>query len=385
MCANAPRTFLNEEHCELSSSVLACGSVGKKIVHVLCVCFDRYELVSNPPLLFWYNTSGTPDLMIELNFDNLMTLHDLTGQYVYAVVGLPLIDIDGVMQPSVCELGLRSRWEILDASECTETAMDDQTRAALAELLTDSNDMNTMLRDIDIPITGVTQDGNACDAADLVEVEIIIESQCFRRVHPDEYSVFDMTYWTLPDTHPGNMVAMMNNHMHPIKKWIDIDEWDDDGWDDESVILKYPAFYEPLDENDTLAPHPIQRWNTHSTKFSKLGRFGDPEKFVDLPNELRLDEVATHFGAETGVSGGGILVCGSPREVENDPEIGQVFEIAHGRDTAWNLSLQREWVWYNIAIEKDDQLRQRVAWALSQILVIARDAIAIQGVSSYFF
>jgi len=37
MCANAPRTFLNEEHCELSQSVLACGSVGKKIVHVLCV------------------------------------------------------------------------------------------------------------------------------------------------------------------------------------------------------------------------------------------------------------------------------------------------------------------------------------------------------------
>ena len=331
------------------------------------------------------NTSGTPDLMIELNFDNLMTFHDLTGQYVYAVVGLPLIDIMNVTQPSVCELGLRSRWEILDASECTETAMGDQTRAALAELLTDSNDMNTMLRDIDFPITGVTQDGNVCDAEDLVEVEIIIGSQCFRRVHPDEYSVFDMTYWTLPDTHPGNMVAMMNNHMHPIKKWIDIDEWDDDGWNDTSVILKYPAFYEPVGENDTLAPHPIHRWNTHSTKFSKIGRFGDLEKFVDLPNELRLDEVATHFGAETGVSGGGILVCGSPREVENDPELGQVFEITHGRDTAWNLHRQREWVWYNIAIEKSDQLRQRMAWALAQVLVIARDAIAVQGVSSYFF
>ena len=51
--------------------------------------------------------------------------------------------------------------------------------------------------------------------------------------------------------------------------------------------------------------------------------------------------------------------------------------------SAWNLHRQREWVWYNIAIEKgNDQLRQRMAWALAQVLVIARDAIAIQGVSS---
>lgn len=60
-CSNAPRTFLNDEHCQLSEAATACGS------------------------------AGTPNLLIDLNSDNIHVLHDITGQYVYGVLDLPLI------------------------------------------------------------------------------------------------------------------------------------------------------------------------------------------------------------------------------------------------------------------------------------------------------
>ena len=181
-------------------------------------------------------------------------------------------------------------------------------------------------------------------------------------------SVYDFTYWTLSDTHPGNMIAAMNNHPHPITKWMDINR---------SAILTYPATAQP--NNPILRAHPIHRWDIYSPRFPKLGRFGDKTKFVDLPNEIRLVEVAEYFGAETKVGGGGIIVCGSPYESANDLSVGQVFEVSSGRDTSWDLRRQREFTWLQIGLIAPDQLRQRVAWAFAQLLVIARGAIDVEG------
>ena len=61
VCANAPRTFLNEDKCFLSRDASACGST-------------------------------TPQLSIDLTESNIQTLHTLTGQYVYGIMGLPTID-----------------------------------------------------------------------------------------------------------------------------------------------------------------------------------------------------------------------------------------------------------------------------------------------------
>ncbi len=178
-CANVPRTFLNEEQCTLSDSDMACGS------------------------------AGTPNLEIELNAANIATFHTMTGQYVYAIDGLPLIDVDGVAQDWPCKLELRSRWEILNDYECTTpTPMGDETNATLVELLLqkEDSDINPFFRDIIMPIQGM-----ACSAGDenLVEIDIVINNKCFRRVHPNYMDVYDFTYWTLENTHPGNMVAMM--------------------------------------------------------------------------------------------------------------------------------------------------------------------------------
>lgn len=68
-CANASRTFLNEERCSLSDSSMACSS------------------------------AGTPSIQIELNAANILAMNDITGQYVYAIVGLLLRDVDNMTQP----------------------------------------------------------------------------------------------------------------------------------------------------------------------------------------------------------------------------------------------------------------------------------------------
>lgn len=93
MCANVPRTFLNEDSCLLSYSPSACSS------------------------------STAPDLGIELNAENLQVLHELTGQYIYAILGLPVQDILEEKLESPCTPGLRSRWEIKPAGECTATTL----------------------------------------------------------------------------------------------------------------------------------------------------------------------------------------------------------------------------------------------------------------------
>lgn len=154
-CANTPRTFLNEDQCSLSSSNTACGS------------------------------AGTPLVLIELNSSNIIDLHDITGRYLYAIAGLPLRDVDNVTQPSPCVPGVRTRWEILNASECTPTPLGPETNSSLATLLQQraTIDTNPLLRDITFPLTGMSCSSNHNT---LVEVDIIIRSQCFRRVHPDQ-------------------------------------------------------------------------------------------------------------------------------------------------------------------------------------------------------
>ena len=88
-------------------------------------------------------------------------------------------------------------------------------------------------------------------------------------------SVYDFTYWTLENTHPGNMIAAMHEHPNPIKKWMDVNA---------SAFLSFPAF-NVTNAHETLANHPISRWDNHSPKFSKLGRYGDTVKFVGKPSE----------------------------------------------------------------------------------------------------
>ena len=229
----------------------------------------------------------------------------------------------------------------MNATDCTNpTILETETNSTLVYLLSRTRDDNRFIRDVSFPSSGYVC--GAQDTEALAEVDIIVGSTCFRRVHPEHLSVYDFTFWTLDNTHPGNMVAMMDNEPNPIKKWMDIDG---------SVFLKYPAFHEDhaggMDHHHDVPNHPIERWNTHSVHFSKLGRFGDKISFVDLPNELRTEEVKNYFGDSESLEGYGTMICGSPNEDVNDPTLGYQFDVETGQSTASGLRSQRgEFAWF---------------------------------------
>lgn len=81
---------------------------------------------------------------------------------------------------------------------------------------------------------------------------------------------------------------------------------------------------------------------------------------------------------EKANSGDAVVVCGSPGEVANDPLDGKnTFHL--GGSLMYKLNdtydIQKKSVWTMIATYSNDQLRQKMAWALSQILVITPNQI----------
>ena len=79
----------------------------------------------------------------------------------------------------------------------------------------------------------------------------------------------------------------------------------------------------------------------------------------------------------------GAVVCGSRGEVANDPLLGDSWlDVAANKNKrrgaaglpgdkeASNMSLQREFIWSQVVMTAKDQLRQRTAWALSQIFAV---------------
>ena len=78
----------------------------------------------------------------------------------------------------------------------------------------------------------------------------------------------------------------------------------------------------------------------------------------------------------------GFEACGSPGEVRNEPTLGHRYGTYLGDENTFDyrgtadVFHQYSWdnaksmVWSNIVLKAPDQLRQRVAWALSQTFVV---------------
>jgi len=72
-----------------------------------------------------------------------------------------------------------------------------------------------------------------------------------------------------------------------------------------------------------------------------------------------------------------VLICGTPDEVASDPLHGdRGFTVVEPEGTGFrsrkidDLSAQRHTIWHHFALNHEDQLRQRMAWALSQIIAV---------------
>lgn len=118
-----------------------------------------------------------------------------------------------------------------------------------------------------------------------------------------------------------------------------------------------------------------------SPQFHSVGRYGDSIRFSELPSSLHVEEVAANLGAISSFRNAvATVVCGSPGEVHNrvrngERHAGAYEAISKAQGGGKYSSEQRLEIWLALALSAGDQLRQRVAWALCQILVISPDGV----------
>lgn len=325
-CFNAPMTFLNEEQCVLSTEEDACSF------------------------------QDPADALIELTYENLQKFYEASGKtkYVYAIDKLRQEDIpltENYKTP--CESRATSRWAL--TVDCTsQVPIEPLTASIFSGLIRDSSDKNPFVRDIVFPAIDVE-----CHEEDVAEFDftIDVDGQCWKNVNREHLQVFDFTPWTVEGVHPGGAPK--------ITQWAE-------NRTDSLFRLQYPSHHKDQWYRD------LAKSNRH-----EVGRLGDFVRFRDLPIWLQTEEIAKAFGAIDNLESiGRKVVCGSPFEVASDPKLGgEVTSGAYAAFTINNVTTfgdmpeQRVMTWMDIATKGKDSLRQRVAWALSQILAVSPDSI----------
>jgi len=181
---------------------------------------------------------------------------------------------------------------------------------------------------------------------------------CWTHSHPHERNVYDFTEWTI--RHPGNYdIIILRNGRNPITAFAL----------QAATEIRFPS------------SHPLARWKDNAGKsFAFVGVLGQVVDFAELPAQLQTPGMAA---AVKAVNNRGKMVresCGSRGEVANVPSLGNYYlNMDHtqrqGLDQDFSIWYASKFmVWQNVVLTAPDQLRQRVAWALFQIMpVSARD------------
>lgn len=320
-CMNVPMNPFNMEDCRTSDNPEACS------------------------------TYDPPFVDIELTADSFKRIYDATGggapgtRYLYAIRGLRQ-EMGSIPYATPCSPGTTSRW--MKDTNCN-FSVDSATAAIFADLLKKSDDdTNPYVRDISFPLTGIS-----CSAGERDSFGFSVRegNQCWTNVNQWHYSVFDFTDWIA--AHPGGDEQIQQFAVQNA----------------EPFILNFPD------------SHPMSRfYNTKDSYLIEVGRLGDAILFPDLPDVLLTQDLAEEFEVSALVKSlGPSVVCGSENEVQNEPaKFGNLKQGAFdaittdgrssGDSTFWP---QRQTVWTMIAMNGADSFRQRVAWALSQIVTMA--------------
>lgn len=321
--------------------------------------------------------------MFFLNDKNLKLFYELSKIYVYEIKGLRM---DGIDVPSPCDPRHRtSRWKKVGSKGCSNQNKENykiknpNIEKLFIDLLKNSKDLNPNLRDISTPIGGCSIKNSDEDFEIIKGITLDIDNQaCYKNVHPDLHNIYDFSHWTLPNTHPGNKVASDFGKHNPIKKPAEKQS---------STILTYPSW------------HPMSNWKIMKKKFTKLGRVNDEIDFATLPASVQSVEMAKYLGAyndngdnnDTVNSNKLSFSCGSPGEIKSDPALGAryhmyEYEVGYKNlgnpnypgtyDTKYMHTMaSKSSIWAGVILSSQDQLRQRMAWSLSQIFVISNPGL----------
>ena len=318
-CANVPRTFMNEAGCRLTDAATFCeaGEANPTV---------RVRLTLNRELFHQiFQTSNRES-------------------YYYAVIGLRQEKGRTPYDPP-CTPSTPSRW--VPTSDCSSGLAAAQTSQVFAALLRQTDTSNPFMRDVVFPASDVS-----CDESDEQEynLKISMENECWLNVHQSHLQVYDFSQWV--SAHPGGP--------NPIRQFAGSSG---------NYTIAFPGW------------HAMSRWYGESSNARNVaGRYGD-EIVTQIPAELARALNATVLGDSEQVNS--MLVCGSTDESANLPEYyGSFTRGAFDAATPFNQTTPRRFfnqqklsAWMEIALNGEDQLRQRVAFALAQLLVVSPGAI----------
>jgi hypothetical protein len=327
-CGNPLMNFLNEKGCYLSDDPDVCSVTNE---------LDEGSVVTT---------------RIKLNGDTFRLLYEFTrgARVVYSVNGLRQNEL-GLPYNPPCTPSTRSRWVPVGyINGCSEASPGIATISTFVTLIEESRDTNPHVRDVFTPSIG-----NICDAADVekLDFQVLVGNQCWQNVHQDHLQVFDFSAWV--NAHPGGAAA--------IRSFAEVSG---------TFVLAFPDW------------HPMSRWHEDGRDFRQsVGRLGDTVQ-LRLPAALAkfIDgEVVGSENAQQSPPSG--VVCGSPEEVGNDPFLfGSIRRGAFDAATPLNqtsfdadLGQQKLNIWMSAALNAPDQLRQKIAWALAQLLVISPSGV----------
>ena len=138
----------------------------------------------------------------------------------------------------------------------------------------------------------------------------------------------------------------------------------------------------------------MSRWYTNKgePKIVFVAKLGNSIAYRDLPSNLKTNSIAEYFGAIAYIDGGaGTVVCGSHGEVANDRTLREQFEVRTDGEQVSDSDMmenQRHVVWYEVGINAPDQLRQRMAFALSEMITIVPqniDALTLTEIYTKYY
>jgi hypothetical protein len=336
-CPSVPRSFLNEAHCRLAPACTPQANL------------NTFERVLDQTLLrrFW-------------------TQHALP---VLRVAGVTLDDPFYDNREARTPCTGTSRW-VRRSGACTDATVFKSPHTAsnlAATLMMAAADVNPQLRDVDVGhVDPLTVCPTRADVEAARAAVVQADGACWVHAHPNLHDVYDFSRWASSDGHPGGSVGIL--------------QWPRQG----RVELVYPHHGRPTG----VAGHDMARFEALAGKaIPRLGRFGDRIAFRDLPPTLRTAEVAAWWGDERAEGPTEPHVaCGSPGEVANVASRGPAFmfqirgdlqphqqpapieRAPHGEAAGESVHA----LWFEVVATAPDQLRQRVAWALAQLLVVGK-------------
>ena len=283
----------------------------------------------------------------------LRFFYTASGQHVHAVQGLRLAG-SKFEHISPCKQGVTSRWIKTDCTAVKSAAMGAGPTQVIAAALSQKTGN---IRDV---VAGdfVAGNGGVCaDDAGNVGRHAVVTGACWQHHHPEEQNVYDFSRWVA--SHPGNKVFTDSRRPNPIARFAETGR----------TIVAYPA------------SHPMTRWDddvkpkgSQADQVVPIGQFGGVVDFASLDPSLQTKEVAGKVGAQSKYPSVGFEACGSRGEVGNDPSLGNRYNWLHnqveqGADWTYQDAQHKTGLWSTVVTRSPDQLRQRVAWSLAQILV----------------